>query len=87
MVGATNLEAAASYAAFAALKELVLQGKPDQLELSRALWGATTFRGGSAELVLQLLEPRFPSSSLLPLLFGGGLLIKAEDEEQGYPYY
>ncbi|CAE7042347.1 ANKRD44 [Symbiodinium sp. KB8] len=56
VVGATNLEAAASYAAFAALKELVLQGKPDQLELSRALWGATTFRGGSAELVLQLLE-------------------------------
>ncbi|CAE7599951.1 BMY1 [Symbiodinium natans] len=58
VVGATNLEAAASYAAFAALKELVLQGGPDSLELSRALWGAATFRGGEAELVLHLIELR-----------------------------
>ncbi|CAE7709774.1 ANKRD17 [Symbiodinium sp. CCMP2456] len=58
LFGHTNLEAAASYAAFAALEELVLQGRPNPLELSRALWGAATFRGGSAELVLHLIELR-----------------------------
>ena len=35
---------------------------------------------------LAYLKTRFPSSSLLPFLFGG-LLIKAEYQEKGYPYY
>eukprot|EP00439_Symbiodinium_sp_Y106_P069803 s356_g12.t1 len=58
LFGHTNLEAAASYAASSALEELVLQGRPDPLELSRALWAAATFRGGSAELVLHLIKLR-----------------------------
>ena len=52
------LQNAAGYAATAALEELVMQGRPGSLDLSRALFGAATVRGGSAELVNRLIALR-----------------------------
>ena len=59
LLGFTALQAAATYAAMEAVEMLVqdVQGCP-ALELSRALWGAAAFRGGSAELVRRLLNLR-----------------------------
>ncbi|CAE6972830.1 unnamed protein product [Symbiodinium natans] len=57
LVGYTTLQVASGYGALAAAEELLSQRCPGPLELSRALWNAATFRGGSAELVHRLVEP------------------------------
>ena len=56
--GFTILQMAASHGSSAALEELLVQGPPDKLDLSRALWKTTLFRGGSAELVQRLIGLR-----------------------------
>eukprot|EP00439_Symbiodinium_sp_Y106_P058446 s2342_g8.t1 len=58
LIGANSFEAAASSGSTAALEELLLQGRPGLLDLSRALWSATGSRGGSAELVQRLIGLR-----------------------------
>ncbi|CAE7874840.1 Ankk1, partial [Symbiodinium sp. KB8] len=58
ILGPTSLRCAAGNGAAAALEELLLQGRPGPLELSRALFDATLFRGGSAELVQRLIGLR-----------------------------
>ena len=58
LFGASTLQVAATLGATAALEELVVQGRPGSLDLSRALVAATSFRGGSAELVQQLITLR-----------------------------
>ena len=52
------LEMASSYGAFYAMEELLQQAQHDTLALSRALIGASSFRGGSAEIVERLLRMR-----------------------------
>ena len=56
LLGVSTLQCAAGLASTSALEELLVQGRPDSLDLSRALFDATWFRGGSAELVQQLIE-------------------------------
>ncbi|CAE7388613.1 ANKRD44, partial [Symbiodinium sp. KB8] len=58
LFGISSLQCAAGLAATAAVEELVLQGRPNSLDLSRALWDAAWFRGGSAELVQRLIALR-----------------------------
>ncbi|CAE7543781.1 ANKS1A [Symbiodinium sp. CCMP2592] len=58
ILGPTSLRCAAGNGAAAALEELLVQGRPGPLELSRALFDATLFRGGSAELVRRLIGLR-----------------------------
>ena len=55
MIGPTVLQCAAGNGAAAALEELLVQGRPCSLDLSRALFDAALFRGGSAELVQRLI--------------------------------
>ena len=59
----TALQAAATYAAMAAMQEMLVQeaqgpAHVGPVELSKALWGAAAFRGGSAELVHRLINLR-----------------------------
>ena len=56
--GFTMLQVAAGHGSVAALEELLVQARPDKLELSRALFDAAVFRGGSAELVQRLIGLR-----------------------------
>ncbi|CAE7258149.1 ANKRD44 [Symbiodinium microadriaticum] len=56
--GSCSLESAAAWGSRVAVEELVLQGRPTSLQLSLALWSATVFRGGSAELVQRLIGLR-----------------------------
>ena len=58
VIGYTPLQTVASYGAIQAVEELLRQCQPDQLELSRTLWAAVNFRGGSAEMVHRLIEVR-----------------------------
>ena len=58
MFGVSSLRNAAACAATAALEELVRQGRPSSLDLSRALFDAVAMRGGSAELVNRLIALR-----------------------------
>lgn len=58
VIGYTPLQTVASYGAIQAVEELLRQCQPDQLELSRTLWSAANFRGGSAEIVQRLIEAR-----------------------------
>ena len=58
LLGNTTLQCSASLAATEALEELVIQARPGSLDLSRALFDATMFRGGSAELVHRLIALR-----------------------------
>ncbi|OLQ14426.1 Ankyrin-2 [Symbiodinium microadriaticum] len=58
LLGPTSLQSAAGLAATEALEELVIQGRPGSLDLSRALFDAAGFRGGSAELVQRLIALR-----------------------------
>ena len=58
MLGPTSLQCAAANGAAAALEELLVQDHPEPLDLSRALFDASTFRGGSAELVQRLIDLR-----------------------------
>jgi len=58
IIGYTPLQTVASYGAIQAVEELLRQCQPDQLELSRTLWSAVNFRGGSAEMVHRLIEVR-----------------------------
>ncbi|CAE7665077.1 ANKK1 [Symbiodinium sp. KB8] len=51
-IGYTPLQTVASYGAIQAVEELL------RLELSRTLWSAANFRGGSAEIVQRLIEAR-----------------------------
>ena len=53
-----SLEMASSLGAFYAMEELLQQAQHDPLALSRALIGASNFRGGSAEIVERLLRMR-----------------------------
>ncbi|CAE7241492.1 pyx [Symbiodinium sp. CCMP2456] len=56
--GVSSLRNAAACAAPAALEELVMQGRPSSLDLSRALFDAVAIRGGSAELTNRLIALR-----------------------------
>ncbi|CAE7549321.1 ANK2 [Symbiodinium microadriaticum] len=58
IVGVSSLQIAASLGAPAALEELVTQGRPGLLDLSRALVAATSFRDGSTGLVQRLIALR-----------------------------
>eukprot|EP00439_Symbiodinium_sp_Y106_P033238 s1911_g3.t7 len=58
IIGPTVLQCAAGNGAAAALEELLVQGRPGSLDLSRALFDAAFFRGGSAELVQRLIGLR-----------------------------
>ena len=58
MIGPTVLQCAAGNGAAAAFEELLVQGRPGSLDLSRALFDATFFRGGSAEMVQRLIGLR-----------------------------
>ncbi|CAE7699901.1 unnamed protein product [Symbiodinium sp. CCMP2592] len=56
--GVSCLQNAAGFAASAVLEELVRQGCPDSLELSRALFDAAAVHGGSAGMVSRLIALR-----------------------------
>lgn len=56
--GDTPLQSAAGLSATRALEELVTQSRPSERDLSLALFDATSFRGGSVQLVLRLLDLR-----------------------------
>ena len=58
LFGVSALQCAAGLSAAEALEELVVQARPNSLELSRALFDATAFKGGSAELVQRLIALR-----------------------------
>ncbi|CAE7242612.1 ANK2 [Symbiodinium necroappetens] len=58
MIGSTVLQCAAGNGAAAALEELLVHGRPGSLDLSRALFDAAFFRGGSAEMVRRLIGLR-----------------------------
>ena len=58
LLGPSCLQCAAALAATEALEELVVQGQPGSLDLSRALFEATLLRGGSAEFVQRLIALR-----------------------------
>ena len=56
--GDTPLQSAAGLSATRALEELVTQSRPSERDLSLALFDATSFRGGSVQLVHRLLDLR-----------------------------
>ena len=56
--GFTMVQCAAGMGSAAAFEELVVQSRPERLELSRALFDVAVFRGGSAELVQRLIRLR-----------------------------
>ena len=58
LLGNPTFATAAALAATEALEELLVQGRPSSMDLSRALFDATMFRGGSAELVQRLITLR-----------------------------
>ncbi|CAE7217888.1 Psmd10, partial [Symbiodinium microadriaticum] len=58
LLGNPTFATAAALAATEALEELLVQGRPSSMDLSRALFDATMFRGGSAELVQRLIGLR-----------------------------
>ncbi|CAE7600309.1 ANK2 [Symbiodinium sp. CCMP2592] len=58
LLGLTSLQSAAGLAATEAMEEIVIQSRPGSLDLSRALFDAAGFRGGSAELVQRLIALR-----------------------------
>ena len=58
LLGNPTFATAAALAATEALEELLVQGRPSSMDLSRALFDATMFRGGSAELVQRLIDLR-----------------------------
>ncbi|OLQ14476.1 hypothetical protein AK812_SmicGene1397 [Symbiodinium microadriaticum] len=58
LFGVSALQCAAGLSAAEALEELVAQALPNSCELSRALFDATAFKGGSAELVQRLISLR-----------------------------
>eukprot|EP00439_Symbiodinium_sp_Y106_P051703 s4066_g6.t2 len=58
LLGNPTLGCAGGLAATEALEELLVQGCPSSMDLSRALFDATMFLGGSAELVQRLIALR-----------------------------
>ena len=58
LLGNPTFATAAAIASAEALEELLVQGRPSSMDLSRALFDATMFRGGSAELVQRLIDLR-----------------------------
>ncbi|OLP84592.1 2-5A-dependent ribonuclease [Symbiodinium microadriaticum] len=58
LFGFSALQCAAGLGARAVVEEIVLQARPGEVELSRALFDAAGFRGGSAELVQRLIGLR-----------------------------
>ena len=57
-VGLRALEVAATYGAQAAMEEVVRQGRHSEVELSVSLFGGMCLRGGTAEVVQQLVGLR-----------------------------
>ncbi|OLQ14444.1 Ankyrin repeat domain-containing protein 17 [Symbiodinium microadriaticum] len=56
LLGNPTLGCAGGLAATEALEELLVQGRPSSMDLSRALFDATMLLGGSAELVQRLIS-------------------------------
>ncbi|CAE7273959.1 Trpa1 [Symbiodinium sp. CCMP2592] len=58
LFGLSGLQCAAGFGARAVIEEIVIQARPGEIDLSRALVDAAGFRGGSAELVQRLIGLR-----------------------------